>query len=82
MRLLVAVIFVGWYALVPPADQLNAPLARWEHFRAFDTAKECEDMMLKYAKDVPAGQDAASQSWRIRAQRVRCVDSSDARLRP
>lgn len=74
MKTVLAGILMGWYALVPPAADLLAPLAKWEHFRSFDTAKECEDMMLAYVKELP------NDAWRRQAERVRCIDSADKRL--
>lgn len=69
-------ILLGWYALVPPLAALNAQLAQWEHFRAFDTAKECEETMIDYVRKLP--KDTA---WFLQAERVRCIESQDPRLR-
>ena len=71
-----ALALLGWYALVPPAADLMAPLAKWEHFRSFDTAKECEEMMLEYVRKLPRG-----TAWYTQAERVRCIDTADPRLR-
>lgn len=68
------VVVVGWYALVPPAADLQAPLAKWDHFRSFDTAKECEEMMIEYVRKLPRN------DWYKQAERVRCIDSADRRL--
>lgn len=69
-------LLLGWYALVPPAADLAAPLAKWEHFRSFDTAKECEEMMLEYVRKLQK-----ADVWYRQAERVRCLESSDPRLR-
>lgn len=74
-----AFALLGWYALVPPVGNLTAPLQQWEHFRSFDTAKECEEMMLEYVRKLP--QDGAAAAWYRQAERVRCIDTADPRLR-
>lgn len=76
----IAVVLLGWYALVPPAADLSAPLAKWDHFRSFDTAKECEEMMLAYVRGLPRA-DEKSRAWFTQAERVRCIDTADPRLR-
>lgn len=77
MRLGSIALLVGWYALVPPVSDLGAPLAQWEHFRSFDTAKECEEMMIEYVRKIPK-----ETPWYRQAERVRCIDTADKRLNP
>ena len=79
-KILLFGVLLGWYALVPPLGGSNAPLAAWEHFRSFDTARECEELMLSYVRGLETTGDAAPRAWKAQVSRVRCIESSDPRL--
>src|SRR5215469_8784673 len=63
-----ALALVGWYLLVPPHPSatsvqnydLNAPLAQWGIFRAFDTAAECEEARADLIKPQPSPSEMAN----------------------
>ena len=76
----VLLVLLGWYALVPPADRWDAPLGAWEHFKAFDTANDCERTLVPYVRDLPRNTPEA-MAWYERVLRARCIDSADGRLR-
>jgi len=55
-----AVALVGWYLIVPPAQndndvRYNAPISQWTIEHVFDSAVEC---------------DVARTRWRLRAKRI------------
>jgi hypothetical protein len=60
LRHTAALALVGWYLMVPPAQndndvQYNAPLAQWTIEHVFDSAVECDAMRYR---------------WRSRAKRI------------
>jgi hypothetical protein len=59
-----ALALVGWYLLIPPiptnpSDLLQFPLAQWEQFGAYDTAKECESAKEELAKAAVKDEETA-----------------------
>lgn len=38
-----AFVLIGWYLMLPPVGNSNAPLSKWEVGQSFDTAQACED---------------------------------------
>ena len=78
----IAMALIAWYAMIPPATGLRAPLSSWEQLRAFDSAEECEKMAIAYAKQAAAQTDNAARNRFSRVEYVRCVHVSDSRLRP
>ena len=36
-----ALALVGWYLMVPPPDNLTAPISAWEVAASYDTGKHC-----------------------------------------
>jgi len=76
---------LGWYALVPPlsGDRVNAtaPLGTWEHLRAFDSAEQCEKLMMEYARRAASQTDNKARTLARQVERVRCIHSADPRLR-
>lgn len=76
---------IAWYALMPPLSgglvDVRAPLAQWEQMRAFDSAEECEKMMMAYARQFADQTDNATRIRYRQIQYVRCVSASDVRLR-
>ena len=83
-RLLVSVV-LGWYALVPPVagEGVNslAPLGMWEQIRAFDSAEQCEKLMMEYARQAMSQTDNKARLLTRQVERVRCIHSTDPRLR-
>lgn len=72
----------GWYALIPPASGgISTPLAQWEQVRAFDSAEQCEQRMMAYARQFADQTDNAARVRYQRVQYMRCVSAADPRLR-
>ena len=42
LRHAAALALVGWYLMVPPLSNPSAPLSKWNLYRSYDTARECE----------------------------------------
>ena len=86
MKHAVISVLLGWYALVPPlaGDRVNplAPLGTWEHLRAFDSAEQCEKLMMEYTRQAASQTDNKARILVRQVERVRCIHSTDPRLRP
>ena len=97
----------GWYLMVPPDGaqnsatglpslQLRAPLARWEQWRAFDSARECSEWQDNQTRQeraefaMRARNDTAEDRLLANVARGRleifvnsqCVSAADPRLAP
>ena len=85
MKHAVISVLLGWYALVPPlaGDRVNplAPLGTWEQLRAFDSAEQCEKLMMEYARRSASQTDNMARTLARQVGRVRWVHSADPRLR-
>jgi hypothetical protein len=87
----------AWYLLTPPwygpvrqrIYDTDAPLKKWTHVQAYDTAKECEneiDLGLKRSenrlKSAKTDKENLVAKWTLEAlQLARCIASDDPRLK-
>jgi hypothetical protein len=88
-RHVVALALVGWYLMMPPLRELQAPLSRWRIYKAFDTAEACEHELVAEQRWVKSGskdrkvltysQDGKEQYFDGLAGQ--CVATDDPRLK-
>ena len=43
-----ALALAGWYLMMPPANQLGAPLSKWKILESFDSASQCRDWLMDF----------------------------------
>jgi len=89
-----AFALVGWYLLLPPTfpDQLkvniDAPISKWEHYAAFDSAQDCEstiqylnDQDKKFTSAQRANPTTDEQSRAEQHVMSECIATDDPRLK-
>jgi len=83
LRHAAALALVGFYLMIPPEGQNQAPLQQWKAVRSFDTAQACEDasskarmvfgQLIKEFKTTPGA--------RPEDFNAQCVSTDDPRLK-
>ncbi len=79
----------GWYLMVPPLSEPQAPLSHWAIYLSFDTAEPCERERARVAewdaKNKDAGihltHHARSGDLQYEGTLAQCVASDDPRLK-
>jgi hypothetical protein len=83
-------IAMGWVLLLPPAEELQAPRARWQHGGSFVSSKDCD---AARAERVAAAEQRVGDPWmipdlgdpvpvkpKVSWTDSRCVDLDDPRM--
>jgi hypothetical protein len=78
LRHTAAFALVGWYLLIPLKGHLDAPMAYWEHYGSYDTAKEClkDQQHLFERTKLPNSKITHKQ-----AEESECIATDDPRLK-
>jgi hypothetical protein len=72
---------------VEEATVMREPLAKWWHVGSFDSAEDCEQDSYSWARfllkkaDGAQTKPAARERLKLAANLVRCIETSDPRLR-
>ena len=76
----------GWYMLTPPVIgrgapvvDVTAPLPRWRPSPLYESARECEEIRLKWVASLKRFEGSMR---RTRALNARCIAATDPRLTP
>jgi hypothetical protein len=83
-----ALVFVGWYLMLPPRmtsnprmPDLGAPFTRWTNFGAYHDSHECQAARTKiYKKAEKNPPTAANRFFQTQIASSQCVATSDPRL--
>jgi hypothetical protein len=51
-----ALALAGWYLMMPPANQLGAPLSQWKTLESFDSASQCRDWLMDFQRRATSDQ--------------------------
>jgi len=79
-----ALALVGWYLMVPPLDNLKAPISAWEISASYDTAEQCSLEQQRFfdtatkQRSLNLGKLRAGNEAILHAQ---CIATDDPRLK-
>ena len=87
LRHAAALALVGWYLVLPPWGNVNAPLSKWHIYQPFDSAAECQtgrDSVVTY-QDKHKGlamtlTTASGGDLQFDASGATCIATDDPRL--
>jgi hypothetical protein len=61
LRPAAALVLIGWYFMIPPSIDNQAPLSQWEVTSSYDSASACEDAVRKSRNQAQAEYDHPSK---------------------
>ncbi len=83
LRHAAALALAGWFLMVPIPD-LSGPIAKWDHYAAFETEAACEAQRLKVIESNQADFELmgfSDQEVKHALLQSQCVASDDPRLK-
>jgi hypothetical protein len=81
MRKAISVVLAGWYLLIPQYGKVLAPLGEWNQAGAFDSAKECEQMLKDVTQRAKERGKREDPDLLAVLPYARCIASDDPRSR-